>query len=251
MSTLFEPGEEELHAFIDGELDPARRDEVELRLASDTDLAARVEALRRDKEALARIYGPLIARSLPAELIEKIESHGERRADRLPLATLAALAASLVLLAIGTAVMRPTAPTQGDTIVAEALAARDRTLQPGAVGTIPVHKLVIASALISKNLAMKIKAPDLSGLGYLLEAVQIYPTAQDRAVELVYRDDRDREFSLFVRRSPGQPRFDVFERDGMRVCVWQDDVVSTVMAGQMSAAEMQRLASLAYNGLSS
>jgi len=31
--------------------------------------------------------------------------------------------------------------------------------------------------------------------------------------------------------------------------VWQDDRISTVMAGTMSAAEMQRLASLAYLGL--
>jgi len=33
------------------------------------------------------------------------------------------------------------------------------------------------------------------------------------------------------------------------VCLWQDDVLSTVMVGKMAAAEMLRVASLAYNGL--
>ena len=33
------------------------------------------------------------------------------------------------------------------------------------------------------------------------------------------------------------------------VCLWQDDVLSSVMLGEVSAAEMLRLASLAYSGL--
>jgi hypothetical protein len=38
-------------------------------------------------------------------------------------------------------------------------------------------------------------------------------------------------------------------RGRVRVCLWQDDVLATVMVGEMSAAEMLRVASLAYNGL--
>ena len=56
-------------------------------------------------------------------------------------------------------------------------------------------------------------------------------------------------FTLYLRHSSGQPRFDQFKQDGLRVWIWQDDVVGMVMAGKMSVAEMQRLASLAYVGL--
>jgi hypothetical protein len=42
---------------------------------------------------------------------------------------------------------------------------------------------------------------------------------------------------------------DLVERDGMRICIWQDEVLSTVMLGEMSAGEMARIASLAYSGL--
>jgi anti-sigma factor RsiW len=35
----------------------------------------------------------------------------------------------------------------------------------------------------------------------------------------------------------------------MRICIWQDEELSTVMLGEMSAGEMARVASLAYSGL--
>jgi hypothetical protein len=38
-------------------------------------------------------------------------------------------------------------------------------------------------------------------------------------------------------------------RADLRVCIWQDDQVGMVMAGDVSTAAMQRLASLAYSGL--
>ena len=56
-------------------------------------------------------------------------------------------------------------------------------------------------------------------------------------------------FTLYLRRSDGTARFDQFERAGLRVCVWQDEQLGMVMAGNVSTAAMQRLASLAYTGL--
>jgi anti-sigma factor RsiW len=105
--------------------------------------------------------------------------------------------------------------------------------------------------MLAQTLAMKVRAPDLSEMGYSLTAIQIYPaTSNGNSVELIYRGPKSRDFTLFIRRASGQPRFDVFEQNGVRICLWQDDAIATVMAGRMSAAEMQRLASLAYNGLS-
>ena len=78
----------------------------------------------------------------------------------------------------------------------------------------------------------------------------MYPHAPGgSAAELLYRDRQDRLFTLYVRRSDGSARFDQFKRAGLRVCVWQDDQLGMVMAGDVSTAAMQRLASLAYTGL--
>jgi anti-sigma factor RsiW len=107
-----------------------------------------------------------------------------------------------------------------------------------------------ASRTLASTLAMHLKAPDLSRMGYKLASVEIYDhVAAGKAVELVYRRADNRSFALYVRHATGAARFDEFTQGKMRVCIWQDEVLGTVMTGEMSAAEMQRLASLAYSGL--
>ena len=88
--------------------------------------------------------------------------------------------------------------------------------------------------------------PVLDRLGYRFDGMRTYKDA----AEVLYRNSEGRVFSLYLKRSAGQVQFDQFERDGLRVCIWQDDQISMVMAGDISAAIMQRLASLAYTDLS-
>jgi anti-sigma factor RsiW len=89
-------------------------------------------------------------------------------------------------------------------------------------------------------------------MGYALTSVRVYEVVSGRkSVELLYRRSRAQVFALYFRRPTGPARFDQFKRGRLRVCIWQDDVLGTVMTGEMSAAEMQRLASLAYTGLES
>ena len=248
MSAHAEIRAEELHAYLDGEIDERRRAEIERIIESDTGLAAQVAAFRSDKETIARTYGRLIDRPLPQEWIARIERHtATRRRPFLP--AFAALAASLVLLVLGTTVWKPVSQRS---VVAEALSARDNSFRPiASVRWHPGTGFRAASDILAKTLAMRLRAPDLSQMGYSLAAIQVYPaTSNGNSVELIYRGPRSQDFTLFVRRASGEPRFDVFERSGVRICLWQDDAIATVMAGRMSAAEMQRLASLAYNGLS-
>jgi anti-sigma factor RsiW len=106
------------------------------------------------------------------------------------------------------------------------------------------------NAAVSTAIAEKVKVPDLGKMGYRLSSIRFYPGAPGgNAAELVYRSPDDRLFTLYLRRSDGTARFDQFERQGLRVCVWQDDQLGMVMAGNVSTAAMQRLASLAYTGL--
>jgi anti-sigma factor RsiW len=97
---------------------------------------------------------------------------------------------------------------------------------------------------------MTLKTPDLSKLGYRLADIRVYSGIPGgKAVELRYRNAQDRLFTLYLRHPSGPPRVDLVQRDGMRICIWQDDVLGTVMLGEMSAGEMARIASLAYSGL--
>jgi anti-sigma factor RsiW len=242
--------DEDLHAFIDGELDEVSRHRMEEALAGDPDLSESVERYRADKARLAAVYGAGLEEPLPRRWIAMIEEQTERSDWRRMSWGLTALAASFILVLGMTIAVRQATPVAGADIVTQALAARGNFVQPRAFIAIrsaaDVHSQDVA---MTKALDTAAKAPDLSRMGYHLVGIQVYAAPQ-RSFELVYKDRTGQAFTLYLRRSAGEAaRFDQFVQNGVRICVWQDDVVGMVMAGKMSAAEMQRLATLAYSGL--
>jgi len=241
--------EEDLHAFIDGELDPSRRDAIGRALNVDAALAERVTKYRQDKDRLVSIYGPLLHRPVPSSWEARIRQTRTSSSRRRELSVITAIAASLVLVIGGIWLASKLSPTQTHSLVSEALAARSGDLAPetSVSSGVDSHS---AAQQISLALAMKAKAPLLTRFGYRLAGVKSYAADSKRhTVELVYANASGRELTLYVSRSVGAPRFDQFESSGLRICIWQDDVVGMVMAGNISAAEMQRLATLAYDGL--
>ena len=250
MSARPEISEEELHAFIDGELDQAARLRIAETIARDATLSEKIAAFRADKTSLEQAYGPLIDRPLPAKWISRIEeSTRPRRAVRL--APWAAIAAAVLIMIGGAVFFRQPAADGEESIVREAIAARSQTLEPdeviAAASGAPAREI---DGVMTASLKMRLKAPDLTRMGYRLASLRVYEDVPGgKSVELVYRGTGNRDVSLYVRRPTSAVRFDQFKRDGLRVCVWQDDVLGTVITGRMSAAEMQRIASLAYTGL--
>ncbi|MDZ5650098.1 hypothetical protein [Nitrospirillum sp. BR 11828] len=229
--------EVDLHAFLDGELPEDRARVVEAAILADPALADRLAAYEADKAMMKRLYSPLIERPVPQHLIDLAQSAAQAPVYR-PWADwrrLGAVAAVVLLLVGGGAYLagRPA----GD-VVQMALAARD---VPASVPS----DLSPYNAALSRIVDLNIKVPDLSRAGYRLSGVKV----ADGAATVAYRDTADRLFTIYLRHSDGTVRFDQFKRDNLRVCVWQDDQLSMVMAGEMSAAVMQKLASMAYVGL--
>jgi anti-sigma factor RsiW len=245
---------EELHAFIDGELDPIRAAEIATLVANDPALCARMDAFRSDKNQLHQIYTPLSDLPLPQKWLQIIE---DRTVRRRPIyggpyfsMGLVALAACVLLMLGFWLTYERTGVAKDDMIVAEALSARQNRMAPSesfaATSVAPERR----SAVLTGSLAMTLKAPDLSKLGYELTSLRIYSGVPGgRAVELGYRNSQNRLFTLYLRHPTGPPRVDLTESNGIRTCVWQDDVLGAVMLGEMSAGEMARIASLAYSGL--
>ena len=60
--------EDDLHAYVDGTLDGARRLAVSLYLAAHPAEAARVEAFRAQKEAVNALFGKVVEEPLPQRL---------------------------------------------------------------------------------------------------------------------------------------------------------------------------------------
>jgi anti-sigma factor RsiW len=253
MSDISEIAELELHAFIDGELDAEQCRAFEAKMKVYPALAERMAAFRADKDMLKRVYAPAADSPIPTEWIAL--ALGSVAPSRNPISwpiswrLVGSIAAVVALSVIGAVSYWERQPSGASDVVQAALDARTNAAH--AQETIPIPagaEIGKYSAVLSSTVALKVRAPDLRRMGYRLTGILLYPHSP-AAAELLYRDGKNRSFTLYLRRSDGKPRFDQFERDGLRVCVWQDEVLSTVMAGDVSTAAMQRLASLAYTGL--
>lgn len=248
MSLDMDIREEDLHAFIDDELGEAERKRIEGALTADSELAQRVDFFRADKARLLSLYGGGLNEPLPREWIVRIDGATARKPWPIQVRAIAALAASIVLILGGVIGFRQLGQVPRDDVVADALAVRAAQVEPDRGAVIRTAAEAEAqSAIMTRTLAVRVKAPDLSSMGYHLVAVESY-SAPTQSFELRYVGGDGRIFTLYLRRADS-PRFELLETKGLRVCVWQDNVIGIVMAGAMSAAEMERLAALAYSGL--
>ena len=232
--------DEDLHAYVDGMLEEARAAQVRDALAANPGLGERVARFQADKAMFKAVYAPLADRPVPQEWIS--------RAHRRPPPSwrqAGAVAAAVLVIAAGVLVWRQFELGLNRDVVEMALDARqDSPVEARDVTGAATER---DNAALRRTLASNVRVPDLSRMGYRLRGLNFY----DKAAEILYRGPQGQLFTLYVKRSDGRARFDQFERRGLRVCIWQDDQISTVMAGNVSAAAMQRLATLSYTGLTS
>jgi anti-sigma factor RsiW len=238
----------DLHAYLDGALDAVRRGEIEARLKADQAWALKLAALQADKALLQQVYGSLRDRPLPQKWLSLLEASKPR--PQYSWRMIGAMAAVILVAAVlGVYSYRWTQPRAAYEIVAAALDARNATSN-GTLKSVTDREARSFDPTISDIVGTRVRVPDMRRLGYRLTGIQIYSgPVSGSAAELLYRDNAGRLFTLYIRRSDGRVRFDQFGRAKLRICIWQDDQVGMVMAGDVSAAAMQRLASLAYTGL--
>lgn len=248
--------DEELHAFIDGEVGAARAAEIAQAVESDSTLTRKVLAYRADKLRLERAYASMPGDPIPQSWLDRIDEHARHqrtplRFRRIPEQLLAAAAVILVVLFSWAIANNIPGAASDEQIIREALAARDQSARPEeviAAASLPTTQR--RDAMLSTALAMKARVPDLAKLGYRFDGARLYPgLAGGKAVELDYHNADNQAFTVYLRRPSSPPRVDILERGNVRICIWQDDVIGAVMAGRMTAGEMARLAALAYSGL--
>ena len=236
--------DEDLHAYVDGALEESRTLAVRNALARNADLTERAALFQADKAMLKAVYAPLAERPLPQEWTLLVR---RRSRPKMPWQLAGAIAAALLIAAGASLAWRHYASGNGD-VVRAALDARD--------GTLTLRRYIVLNdivqahrydAALRQTTASNVHIPDLSRMGYRPSGLRLFGTA----AELLYQGPQGRLFTLYIRRSDGAARFDQFAHGGLRVCIWQDDQISTVMVGDVSVAAMQRLAILTYTGLTS
>jgi anti-sigma factor RsiW len=231
-----------VHAYVDGELDPANARALEARIEHDPALAAerdRIEALQR----ALRTHFPLAAP--PAGLRERIErAAGFRRAPARP--TWAALAASVALaLMLGSGstffALAPSGDAAADAVVSDHIralmapqpadvASSDRhTVKPWFNGKIPQSPRVVDLA--------KEEFPLIGGRIDVIEKQPVPVLVYGRRKHLI---------SLTAMPAPGKPDAtpSAQARDGYHVLAWTEGGVSYWAVSDVAAADLARFAEL-------
>lgn len=74
--------EDELHAYVDGNVEPARRLDIALYLARHPDDAARMEAFRAQREAIHAVFDDFLLQPVPRRLRNIVRRHAARLVRR-------------------------------------------------------------------------------------------------------------------------------------------------------------------------
>lgn len=249
--------EAELHAFVDGELSPDERAEVETMLAAsapDQELARCVSHLN---EAIRSRYASRLSEPIPpamATRLARFDRNGSMPAARRLLRAAAAIALMLVSAAAGYLarglVTEPHGP--GAAFVAMAIGAHTvyvpEVRHPVEVKANEAHLV----RWLTKRVGANVRAPALASAGWKLMGGRLLPDQVGHAAaQFMYEDARGRRLTLYIRKETGlgNTSFRFFERDGFGAFYWIDRPLAYALTGRLSRDELMALATLVYGQL--
>jgi anti-sigma factor RsiW len=241
------PGVEELNAYVDGELDDARRAALEAHLARCPEDAQRVAAYRRGDEALRAAFDELYTGGLPLERLSwRIRRH--RTARRL---RLAGVAASAAIIALGAWWLRDSRMSSEASRLAHSAAAAYRLYATesaqGAASQAPAGGDEL-SRWLSDRIGKPMRVPDLQGLGYRLVDVRLLPGSITPAAQLMYRDRAGHHVACyFVAVSASGEAELRYAQDGpVGTFYGVEDNLGYAVTGDADAEELRAVADAAY-----
>jgi anti-sigma factor RsiW len=243
--------EAELHAYVDGSLDPERRATVEAWLLANSEQQVRADAFRAQNDALRALFDPVLEEPVPARL----RAPGRRPRALPSLGHLATLAASLIIgVAVGWVVRGPApalhTPVADATLPQRAALAHavytPEVLHPVEVGADQEAHLV---KWLSKRLDQPLKAPDLTGLGFRLVGGRLLPGGDKPAGQFMYENTLGRRLTLYVSTDLAgnqETAFRFAEERGASVFYWIDGHLGYALVAEMDRGPLLQAAETVY-----
>ncbi len=241
----------QLHAYVDGELDPEARREVELRLGQDSEARRAVADYTALRDALGALYGPIADEPVPPDLLL-----GSRRPRRRWLRWSGALAAGLVIGILAGWGGWQLRGLEGELASEENYVVREAAMAYAVYTPEVRHPVEVDRsqeqhliAWLTKRLGAPVKAPHLDRLGFELMGGRLLATEEGPGALFMYQDASGRRVTLYVclndERKTTSFRFDRYR--GVSVFYWLDEHFSYAVAGDLDRSELLRLAEEVYS----
>jgi anti-sigma factor RsiW len=245
--------EEELHAYADGHLDPARRAALE----ADAEAVARARAYRRQNEALHGLFDSVAEEPPPARFsvdgIQDKLTAGRRRAWlRLAASVAIFLIGGLAGWALNDGLSSRGAVT--GSLAREALTAHrlyvSEVRHPVEVAADQEAHLV---AWLSKRLGAPLKIPVLARAGYSLVGGRLLPSSLGPAAQFMYERADGRRLTVFIRSNPSSDTtaFRYLEEGGVSAFYWLDGPLGYALIGEEERERLLDLSRAIYQQLNS
>ena len=247
----------DVHAYVDGQLAPARVAAFEAALASDAALAARVAGMRALNAALRDALDPVLAEPIPARLLAAASAPDRHAAGVRRWIVPAFAAAATLLVGVGLGwfgrdalIEHSGTPTTfaRQAAFAHALYAADVN-RPVEVWANEEKRLV---TWLTKRLGFAVHAPDLNGVGYALVGGRLVAGNEQPTALFMYENADKQRLSLQVRRQPsgtGETAFRYAVENGVGVFYWIDDACGYAISGSVDRAQLLRISQVVYGQL--
>ena len=240
--------EDELHAYVDGELPAERRADVEAWLVAHPEDAERVQSWRSMAELLHARYDAVANEPVPRRLeIERLERQPRRWIYG---AAAAALAAFVVGGAVGwTAHGAARAPSVFQAFTEDALDAhRLYVVEVRHPVEVPGNERDHLQAWLTKRCGWTVFAPNLEANGLKLVGGRLLPGPNGPASFLMYEGPSGERFTIYTAKAgPTETQMRYTAKDNESALFWAEHGVGYVVSGGNDRERLTQVARLVYD----
>lgn len=244
------PRDDDLHAWVDGQIDEARRPEMEAHLAQHPEDAERGRLFRDINAGLHALYDPVMDEPVPARLLQKPGTARSRAALFGKAAGLVALGVAIGwsgrgLLPAPQTQLLLTLPRQA--AIAHAVYAPE-VRHPVEVGANEQDHLV---RWLSKRLGTELKCPKLAAYGFELVGGRLLSGPAGPVAHFMFQDSKGARLTLYVsgRSDSRETAFRFSQEDRVSVFYWIDGRFGYALSGEMGREPLLNIANAVYQQL--
>ncbi len=237
--------EQELHAYVDGELDVQRRLEVETWLATHPDAAQRLQDYRRIQAQLHARFDDILA--------EEVDTYVPAGQGSLAgFARVASVAVLMLLSGLLGLSLAPapeavlSGPVMNDLVQPATFAHQIYSTDTQYPVEIVAAEQTSLNRWLSQRMHTELRAPDLSKENLKFIGGRLLPSTNRMAAQFMFEDARGQRLTVYVRRvadPAGASEFRYREQGDLHVFYWIDGEMGYAVVGTQPASRLVTVAS--------
>lgn len=241
----------DLHAFADRQLNPARMRQIELFLADHPEQHAQIEEWREQARQIHQAFDSVLNEPVPNRLIAAANLPRWRHARKL------AVVLWLMLGSVAGFVLRgEIGPNQllskSEYLLPHQAAIAHAVFTPEVRHAVEVGGDQEAHLVswLSKRLGAELKPPKLDAAGYRLIGGRLLPGENGKAAQFMYENEAHNRLTLYVQPNSAQAantEFRYAREENIDVFFWVDGRFGYALSGNTGREAMLRLANLVYH----